>query len=159
MKKARIIALVVLIVGSSLALALSQQPAVKRGDGGTAPTVGSTQGARFRETVTVGANEPIPNVAGKRLVSHIVNYPPGGGSAPHRHARSAFIYAYVVSGEIRSQVDSELARVYRAGEAWFERPGSHHPVSVNASDIEPARLLAVVVVDAADKQLTIPDPQ
>jgi hypothetical protein len=32
-------------------------------------------------------------------------------------------------------------------------------VSVNASDTAPARLLAVVVVDAADKQLTIPDPQ
>ena len=34
-----------------------------------------------------------------------------------------------------------------------------NPVSVNASDTAPARLLAVVVVDAADKQLTIPDPQ
>jgi hypothetical protein len=32
-------------------------------------------------------------------------------------------------------------------------------VSVNASDTEPARLLAVIVVDAADKQLTIPGSQ
>ena len=73
--------------------------------------------------------------------------------------RSAFIYAYVISGEIRSQVDSEPGHVYRAGEAWFERPGSRHPVSVNASNTELARLLAVVIVDAADKQVTIPDPQ
>ena len=158
MKKTRIMVLAVLIVGSSLALALSQQPEVKRTDRAAAPTAGITHGAPPRETVTVAANKPIPNLPGKRLVSHIVDYPPGGGSAPHRHARSAFIYAYVVSGEIRSQVDSEPARVYRAGEAWFERPGSHHPVSVNASDTEPARLLAVVIVDAADKQLTIPDP-
>ena len=28
----------------------------------------------------------------------------------------------------------------------------------NASDSKPARLLAVIVVDAADEQLTIPDP-
>ena len=159
MKKTRITAMAVLMVGSSLALTLSQQPWVKRSDGATAPSAGSTEGGRFRETVTVAANEPIPNLAGKRFISHIVEYPPGGGSPPHRHARSAFIYAYVVSGEIRSQVDSEPARVYRVGEVWFERPGSHQPVSVNASDTEPARLLAVVIVDAADKQVTIPDPQ
>jgi hypothetical protein len=78
MKKTRIIALAVLIVGSSLALALSQQSGVKRSDRATAPSAGSTHGARFRETVTVGANEPIPNLTGKRLISHIVDYPPGG---------------------------------------------------------------------------------
>ena len=158
MKKTRMIAVAVLIVGSSLALALSQQPEVERSDRASTPTVGSTQGGPFRETVTVAADEPIPNVPGKRLVTHVVNYP-GGGSAPHRHARSAFIYAYVISGEIRSQVESEPARVYRAGEAWFESPGSRHPVSINASNTEPARLLAVVIVDAADKQVTIPDAQ
>jgi quercetin dioxygenase-like cupin family protein len=142
-----------------LALALSQQPEPKRSDGAVAPGAGSTHGARFRETITVAADEPIPNLPGKRLVSHIVDYAPGGGSRPHRHARSAFIYAYVLSGEIRSQVDSGPARVYRAGETWFESPGAHHPVSVNASDTEPARLLAVVIVDATDKQVTIPDAQ
>ncbi len=123
------------------------------------PAAGSTHGVPLRETVTVTADEPIPNLPGKRLVSHIVDYPPGASSAAHRHARSAFIYAYVLSGEIRSQVDGEPARVYRSGEAWFESPGAHHRVSANASDTEPARLLAVVIVDATDEQLTIPDPQ
>ena len=123
------------------------------------PTAGSAHGVTVGETVTVAADEPIPNLPGKRLVSHIVDYPPGASSAPHRHARSAFIYAYVLSGEIRSQVDGEPARVYRAGETWFESPGAHHRVSANASDTEPARLLAVLIVDAADEQLVIPDPQ
>jgi quercetin dioxygenase-like cupin family protein len=123
------------------------------------PTAGSTPGAPLRETVTVAADVPIPNLPGKRLVSHIVDYPPGGGSVPHRHARSAFVYAYVLSGQIRSQVDDGPARVYRPGETWFESPGAHHRVSENASDTEPARLLAVVIVDAADKHVTIPDPQ
>jgi quercetin dioxygenase-like cupin family protein len=161
MKKTRVIVIAVLIVGGGLALhvARAQQPGIKHTDRATAPTAGSTHGAPLRETVTVAANEPIPNLPGKRLVAHVVDYPPGGGSAPHRHARSAFIYAYVISGEIRSQVESEPARVYRAGEAWFESPGSRHPVSINASNTEPARLLAVVIVDAADKQLTIPDAQ
>jgi quercetin dioxygenase-like cupin family protein len=123
------------------------------------PALGSTHGSPPGETVTVAADEPIPNLPGKRLVSHVVDYPPGGRSAPHRHAGSAFIYAYVLSGEIRSQVNGEPARVYRAGEAWFESPGAHHRVSENASDTAPARLLAVLIVDAADEQLVIPDPQ
>ncbi len=109
------------------------------------------------ETVTVTAVKPIPSLPEKRLVSVIVDYPPGASSKPHRHARSAFIYAYVLSGEIRSAVDSEPPRVYRAGQSWFENPGSHHRVSANASDSEPARLLAVFIIDVADEQLTLPD--
>ena len=123
------------------------------------PAAGSTYGVPLRETVTVTADEPIPNLPGKRLVSHVVGYSPGANSTAHRHGSSTFIYAYIPLGEIRSQVDGEPARVYRAGEAWFERPGAHHRVSANASDTEPARLLAVFIVDAADEQLTIPDPQ
>ena len=147
MKNTRIMAVAVLMAGGSLALeaARAQQPGVK--------------GAPVRETVTVGADEPITNLPGKRLVTHIVDYPPGAKSVPHRHAGSAFIYAYVVSGAIRSQVDDEPVRVYRPGETWFEKPGAYHRVSENASDTEPARLLAVLIVDVADEQLVIPDPQ
>jgi quercetin dioxygenase-like cupin family protein len=113
--------------------------------------------APLRETVTVAADKPIPNVPGKRLVSLIVDYPPGASSASHRHSGSAFIYAHVLSGEIRSAVDGEPARVYRAGESWFESPGAHHRVSANASDAEPARLLAVFIVDADEHELTMAD--
>jgi len=159
MKKTRIMAVAVLIVGSSLAPALSQQPKVERSDAGTAPTAGSAHGSAPTETVSVAADKAIPNLPGKRLVSHVVDYPPGARSAAHRHAGSAFIYAYVVSGQIRSQVDDEPARVYRAGETWFESPGAHHRVSENASETEPARLLAVLIVDVADKELVIPERQ
>ena len=120
-------------------------------------TEAATHGTPLRETVTIAADKPIANVPGKRLVSLIVEYPPGASSASHRHASSAFIYAYVLSGEVRSAVDGEPARVYRAGESWFESPGAHHRVSANASDTESARLLAVFIVDADDEELTIPD--
>jgi quercetin dioxygenase-like cupin family protein len=141
MKTIRTIFLTALLAGSGLALSVAQaQPAMKGG-----------------ETVTIVADVPIPNQPGKRLVSRVIDYPPGTGSVSHRHARSAFIYAYVLLGEVRSQVDDEPARVYRAGESWFENPGAHHRVSQNASDTKPARLLAVIVVDDADKQITIPD--
>jgi quercetin dioxygenase-like cupin family protein len=110
-----------------------------------------------RETVTPLASQAIPNIPGKRLVTLFVDYPPGAASRPHRHAGSAFIYAHVVSGEIRSAVDGEPSRIYRVGEGWFERPGAHHVVSENASDSRPARLLAVFVVDEKDEALTRPD--
>jgi len=32
---------------------------------------------------------------------------------------------------------------HQAGESFFERPGSIHPVSENASDTEPASMLAI----------------
>jgi quercetin dioxygenase-like cupin family protein len=72
------------------------------------------------------------------------------------HAKSAFIFAYVVSGAIESQVNDGRNRVYRAGESFFETPGSSHPVSRNASETEPAKLLAVFIVDTNEKELTTP---
>jgi quercetin dioxygenase-like cupin family protein len=158
MKTKRMIVLAGLIAGSGVTLfvARAQQAGAGGADRVAAPAAKTARGGA-RETITVAADKPIPNLPGKRLVSQVVEYPPGGGSVPHHHAKSAFIYAYVLSGQVRSQVNDEPARVYRAGETWFENPGSHHRVSENASDTEPARLLAVVIIDTADKQVTIPD--
>ena len=100
---------------------------------------------------------PLPNVPGKSLKGVLVEYGPGAGSPPHRHARSALIAATVLDGAIRSQVNDGPARVYQAGESFAEMPGDHHAVSENASATAPARLLAVFVVDTAEEVLTIPD--
>ncbi len=113
--------------------------------------------AQPRETVTPQFNHALPNAPGKSLIAVTVDYPPGAKSGPHTHAKSAFIYGYIVSGAIRSQVDDQPAKVYRAGEAFYEMPGAHHRVSENASASEPARLLAVFVVDSNDTPLTTPD--
>jgi len=110
------------------------------------------------ETVKPNFSYALPNVPGKSIVAVEVNYPPGGASAPHHHARSAFIYAYVVSGEIESQVDDAPARVYKAGESFHEVPGAHHRISRNASKTAPAKLLAVFIVDTGDAPLTTADP-
>lgn len=108
------------------------------------------------ETVTPNFNQAIPNVPGKSLVAVVVDYAPGAASPAHVHAKSAFIYGYVVSGAIESQVNDGPKRVYRAGESFSETPGSRHPVSRNASTTKPAKLLAVFVVDTDDKELTTP---
>jgi quercetin dioxygenase-like cupin family protein len=124
----------------------------------TAIALGVTPGlAQNLEQVKPVFEHIIPSAQGKSMVAVIVSYPPGGKSPAHHHAQSAFIYAYVLSGAIRSQVGDEPAKVYRVGEGFYEVPGSHHRISENASDKEPASLLAVFVVDTNDNPLTTPD--
>ena len=115
--------------------------------------------AKDAEQVKPVFKQLIPNAEGKSMVAVVVTYPAGAKSLPHHHARSAFIYAYVLSGAIRSQVDDEPVKVYQVGEGFYEKPGSHHRISENASDKDPASLLAVFVVDSDDGPLTTPDPK
>ena len=96
-------------------------------------------------------NGLIPNILGKSLIANEINYAPGQGTPPHMHAKSAFIFAYVVSGAIESKVNDAETRIYHAGESWIEPPGAIHSISRNASQTEPAKLLAVFVVDTDDK--------
>ena len=108
------------------------------------------------ETVTKNFEAAIPNIPGKSLIAVEVDYAPGAASPPHTHARSAFIYAYVISGEIESKVNDGETRISRAGESWSEPPNATHSISRNASKTKPAKLLAVFVVDSDDKPLTTP---
>jgi len=109
------------------------------------------------EQVKTVFEREIPNIKGKSLVALEVTYPPGGKSPSHRHAASSFIYAHVLSGAIRSQVGDEPVAVYRAGEGFYEVPGSHHRLSENASDSESAHLLAIFIVGSEEHPLTIAD--
>ena len=86
------------------------------------------------------------DVPGKRLTVLRVNYPPGGKSPAHRHAGDVF--AYVLTGQVRSENSATGAvRVYGAGTSFFEPAGSTHLVSENASSTEPASFLAFFVAD------------
>ena len=111
-----------------------------------AGSIPAAMGQSAAGQVTPVIAEKLPNVPGKTLTAVVVSYPPGGKSGRHRHAGSVF--AYVLSGSIRSEnTATGPARVYKAGESFFEPPGSEHLVSENASATEPASLLAVFVAD------------
>ncbi|RAI02145.1 cupin domain-containing protein [Acuticoccus sediminis] len=103
--------------------------------------------------VKVVYDQPLPNVPGKSMRGIVVEYAPGGSSPAHTHPDSAFIYATVLEGAIRSAVNGGPVTVYRAGDSWSEFPGDHHSVSENASATEPARLLAVFVLDTDETEL------
>ncbi|KIO48094.1 cupin domain-containing protein [Nitrosospira sp. NpAV] len=106
-----------------------------------------------KSKVTVVFDHVLPNVPGKSMKGVLVEYQPGGSSPAHTHPKSAFIYATVLEGEIRSKVNDGPEKVYRAGENFAELPGDHHGVSANNSKTQPARLLAVFVVDTNEKNI------
>jgi len=107
------------------------------------------------QTPQAGAAAPRPPVFKRDLpnvsldgweitVSH-VDYPPGRVGQPHQHR--GFLFAYVLEGSVIAQVIgdgvSDQVRTYRVGEMFYEPIGSTHQVSRNASETQPARLLAI----------------
>ena len=106
--------------------------------------------------VTLIYQHELPNVPGKSIKGVLVEYGRGGCSPAHTHPKSAFIYATVLEGAIRSQVNDGPVTTYKAGQSFSELPGDRHGVSANASETQPAKLLAVFVVDTDDMLLTIP---
>ena len=106
--------------------------------------------------VTLVYQHELPHVPGKSIKGVLVAYGPGGSSPGHTHPQSAFIYATVLEGAIRSQVNDGPVTTYKAGQSFSELPGDRHSVSANASETKPAKLLAVFVVDTHETELTIP---
>jgi quercetin dioxygenase-like cupin family protein len=106
--------------------------------------------------VTLVYQHELPNVPGKSMKGVLVEYGPGGYSPCHTHPKSAFIYATVLEGAIRSQVNDGPVTTYEAGQSFSEMPGERHGVSANASETKPAKLLAVFVVDTNETELTTP---
>lgn len=106
--------------------------------------------------MTLVNQHELPNVPGKSIKGVLVEYGPGGYSPGHTHPKSAFIYATLLEGEIRSRVNDGKVTTYKAGQSFSELPGDRHRVSANASETKPAKLLAVFVVDSDETELTIP---
>jgi quercetin dioxygenase-like cupin family protein len=75
-------------------------------------------------------------------VSH-VDYAPGRVGAAHRHP--GFVLAYVLEGSVIAKISGQgEERTYTAGQMFYEQPGATHEVSKNASQTQPARLLALI---------------
>ena len=101
--------------------------------------------------VKVVGSHPLTNSLGNNLTAVEVDFAPGASSPSHRHA--GFVFAYVLSGTLRSQLNDEAAKTYKAGESWVEPPGTRHTAIENPSESEHARLLAVFVAPK-DAELT-----
>lgn len=117
----------------------------------------ASQEATLGESVRPAFSQALPQMDGGKLEVKVeeVSYAPGGYSAAHSHPCS--VIAYVTEGAIRSQVNDEPETVYKTGEAFYEAPNGVHRVSANASQTEPAKLLAFHVCDH-ETPVTVPVP-
>jgi quercetin dioxygenase-like cupin family protein len=105
--------------------------------------------------VEVISSHALPNVPGKRVTVVRVTYGPGGFTPPHRHGGS--VTAYITKGEVRSQLKGGPLETFEVGQSFFEPPGAIHLVSANASNTEPAELIAVFVADEGAELTTLLD--
>ena len=87
----------------------------------------------------------LPNVTldGWEVTVTYVDYPPGRVGSAHRHP--GFVLAYVLEGAVVTKIsDQGDEQTYKAGQMFYEQPGATHEVSKNASETQPARLLAMI---------------
>jgi quercetin dioxygenase-like cupin family protein len=121
-------------------------------------TVGVSSGIAADQgpKVTVVYDHVLPNLPGKSMKGVLVEYGPGVATVGHIHPKSAFIYATVLEGAIRTSVNDGPVVTYRAGQNFSEFPGDRHTLDENASKTEPAKLLAVFVVNTDEKELLTP---
>lgn len=117
--------------------------------------IGGAQAQRPATIVRPLSCERLPHVSGKSITTAVVEFPPGAFSPRHRHPGS--VTAFVLRGAIRSQLAGGPAGTFASGETWFEPPGAIHLFAENASQTEPAELLAIFVADDDCGPLTIPE--
>ena len=89
--------------------------------------------------------QDLPNLTldGWEVTVSQVDYAPARASAVHHHA--GFVLAYVLEGAVVAKISGQgEERTYTAGQMFYEQPGATHEVSRNASDSQPAKLLAMI---------------
>jgi quercetin dioxygenase-like cupin family protein len=118
-------------------------------------TIAGSASARPATSVKPLSCEKLADVPGKAVTTAIVMFPPDAFSPAHRHPGD--VTAFVLKGAIRSQVAGGPVVTYQAGETWFEPKGVLHDFAENASAVEPAELLAIVVADENCGPLVIPE--
>lgn len=100
----------------------------------------------------------LPNVTldGWEVTVSYVDYPPGRVGSVHHHA--GFVLAYVLEGSVVTKVSGQgPEKTYTVGQMFYEQPGATHEVSRNASQTQPAKLLAMIFAKKGSV-LTTPGP-
>ena len=130
--------LTVLICAAMLTFALAQQPP---------PTT----------KVTTLLQQALAEVPGREIVMITLDIPPGASSPPHRHP-GHHVFGYVLEGSYKIKIDQGPERVLTKGQTFHEAPGQLHAVSANASQTEPAKVVAFLVVESG-KPITVREQQ
>lgn len=104
-------------------------------------------------TVAPVASHAIADAPGKTLTSVMLTVPPGAKSNAHKHA--GVVFGYVIEAAVCSQITGDAGLgPYKAGESFFEPPGSQHMAFTNPGLIT-AKVLVTQVADTGAR-LTMP---
>jgi|SRR5262245_6700043 len=128
----------IMIIAASASISAAQQPA---------PAT----------KVTTLLKQALADYPGHEVLMLTLDIPPGGGSAAHRHP-GHHIFGYVLEGSYKLKVGDGAETVLSKGQTFYEAPGQLHAVSANASQTEPAKVLAVIVAESG-KPITVPEKQ
>ncbi len=96
-------------------------------------------------------SEALSNVPGHAFNAITVTLDPNTSVGAHAH--DAFVYAYVIEGSIRSQIDDGEIIEYTVGDSWTEPRGVIHTLTHNPSATDKATIL-VIFVGRAGARLT-----
>jgi hypothetical protein len=77
----------------------------------------------------------------------IVNYLPGGSAALHRSPTKGYVLVHVLSGAIQAQAWEAGMGTYRSGQTWVESAIANDITTKNASAVESARALVVLITN------------
>ena len=99
--------------------------------------------------------QAIAEFPGREIMVITLDIPPGDGSPPHRHP-GHHVFGYVLEGTYKIKLDQGPETVVAKGQTFYEAPGQLHAVSANASQTEPAKVLAFIVLESG-KPVTVPE--
>ena len=105
--------------------------------------------------VTALMKQVVAELPGREILVVTLDIPPGGGSPPHRHP-GHHIFGYVLEGTYKIKLDQGTEQVLSKGQIFYEAPGQLHAISANASQTEPAKVLAFIVAESG-KPITVPE--
>ena len=107
-----------------------------------------------KATVTVVSLKRVLGMHEPRLSTFLVDYLPNGSAVLHRSSTSGYVVVHVLSGAVLAQAWNAGMGTYRAGETWIEPAFADNVTTKNASALEPARALVVLITnDAASPEL------
>jgi quercetin dioxygenase-like cupin family protein len=97
--------------------------------------------------------QTLPSGDFRTVQAAVVELQPGAAAAIHRH--DVAVLAYVLEGEVENRFIGGPALTHRAGDSWWEAPGTVHDVARNLSTTARARLLIVYIAEDG-KANTVP---
>ena len=94
-------------------------------------------------TITEIFKRDHPELADKEILVKRIELKPGAAAPPHMHP--GMVTGYVETGTLEFQLKGEPLKTLKAGDVFFEPPGSHHMVARNPDTTAKTVVIAFVV--------------